>query len=132
MTRHPEPLWDGKNAPRYFISRLTYNNPYNNNGLGDRVLAVFLGEDSYYFYTYDENTKNLNVNKPITFMDIESEWTYVYYSYSHKMRKVIGFVYKGNDIQRVIFDVMHNVPKQLRFILGGNDVITIQYFSLKA
>jgi hypothetical protein len=27
------------------------------------------------------------------------------------LRKVIAFVYKGDDIERVIFDVAHQVPK---------------------
>jgi hypothetical protein len=41
MTRHPAPLYNGKNSPWYFVSRLTRNNPYKNAEMGDRVLAVF-------------------------------------------------------------------------------------------
>lgn len=41
MTRHPAPLVSGKNAPWYFVSRLTRNNPYRNAEMGDRVLAIF-------------------------------------------------------------------------------------------
>ncbi len=67
MTRYPEPLWDGKNAPWYFVSRLTSNNPYKNNEMGDRTLAVFLGEDSYYFATNDINTDNPNVSKDVNY-----------------------------------------------------------------
>lgn len=41
LTRYPVPLYEGKKAPWYFVSRLTKNNPYKNVGLGDRVLAIF-------------------------------------------------------------------------------------------
>ena len=41
MTRHPVPLYSGKSAPWYFVSRLTRNNPYRNGDMGDRVLAIF-------------------------------------------------------------------------------------------
>jgi protein transport protein SEC24 len=90
--------------------------------MGDRVLAIFLGQEGYHFATNDANTKNPNVYKEIPYDDIENEWTYVYYSYSHKLRKVIGFVYKQDGISRVIFDVTHNIPTLLRFVLGGTDV----------
>lgn len=41
LTRYPAPLYSGKNAPWYFVSRMTKNNPYKNVELGDRVLAIF-------------------------------------------------------------------------------------------
>ena len=43
MTRHPTRLVNGKNAPWYFVARLTRNNPYGNISMGDRTLAIFLG-----------------------------------------------------------------------------------------
>jgi hypothetical protein len=41
LTRYPVPMWKGKAAPWYFVSRLTQNNPYGNVNFGDRTLAVF-------------------------------------------------------------------------------------------
>ncbi len=43
LSRHPVPLLPGKNAPWYFVSRLTRNLPYDNINMGDRTLAVWLG-----------------------------------------------------------------------------------------
>jgi hypothetical protein len=43
LSRHPAPMVNGKNQPWYFVSRLTRNNPYDNVGLGDRVLCLWLG-----------------------------------------------------------------------------------------
>ena len=43
LTRHPVPLLNGKNAPWYFVSRLTRNHPYDNVNMGDRTLAIWLG-----------------------------------------------------------------------------------------
>lgn len=41
LTTHPVRLVNGKNAPWYFVSRLTSNNPYDDVGMGDRLLAIW-------------------------------------------------------------------------------------------
>lgn len=41
LTRFPEPMYDGKRDPWYFVSRLTSNENYENNEMGDRLLAIF-------------------------------------------------------------------------------------------
>jgi hypothetical protein len=39
--RHPESLYKGRTDPWYFVARLTNNKKYGDDGMGDRVLAVF-------------------------------------------------------------------------------------------
>lgn len=53
LTRYPEPLYEGIKEAYYFMSRLTSNDPYDNVNMGDRVLAVWLGnkENGYTFVT---------------------------------------------------------------------------------
>ena len=41
LTHFPARLWGGKNAPWYFVARLTFNNPHADIGMGDRVLAIW-------------------------------------------------------------------------------------------
>ena len=41
LTRFPAKLWAGKNAPWYFVARLTINNPFNDIRMGDRILAIW-------------------------------------------------------------------------------------------
>jgi hypothetical protein len=41
LTTHPIRLINGKNAPWYFVARLTLNNPYDDIGMGDRLLAIW-------------------------------------------------------------------------------------------
>jgi hypothetical protein len=53
LMRHPVPLYNGRNAPWYFISRLTQNKNYGNVNFGDRTLAIFLGKTAFYFVTND-------------------------------------------------------------------------------
>jgi hypothetical protein len=43
LTNYPEPLLSGKNAPWYFVSRLTRNNPYKDVEQGDRTLGIWQG-----------------------------------------------------------------------------------------
>lgn len=43
LTTFPERLLYGKNAPWYFVSRLTSNYNYQNVDMGDRLLAVWQG-----------------------------------------------------------------------------------------
>jgi len=53
MTTYPSRLPNGKNAPWYFLSRLTKNNPYNNVDMGDRLLAIWQGTSYYHLTTCD-------------------------------------------------------------------------------
>ena len=41
LTAHPVRLFYGKNAPWYFVSRLTTNKEYENARMGDRALAIW-------------------------------------------------------------------------------------------
>jgi hypothetical protein len=41
LTAYPVRLANGKNAPWYFMSRMTSNKNYGNIGMGDRTLAVW-------------------------------------------------------------------------------------------
>ena len=103
---------------------MTRNNPSGNVELGDRVLALWLGQEGYTFITMDDKTKNPNIFKPIPYEDIEGVWTYVYFSYSGKLNQAVGFIkYGDGEVKKVDFQVTIAQPTFLRFILGGNDVI---------
>jgi hypothetical protein len=41
LTAYPKRLVSGKNADWYFVSRLTINNPHQDVGFGDRLLAIW-------------------------------------------------------------------------------------------
>ena len=41
LTTYPKRLISGKNAPWYFLSRLTYNEKYQDIAMGDRTLAIW-------------------------------------------------------------------------------------------
>jgi hypothetical protein len=41
LTAYPVRMINGKNAPWYFVARLTSNKNYGNIGMGDRLLAVW-------------------------------------------------------------------------------------------
>lgn len=41
LTTYPTRLLNGKDAPWYFVARLTKNNPGDNTGMGDRMLAIW-------------------------------------------------------------------------------------------
>jgi hypothetical protein len=41
LTTYPTRQWSGKNAPFYFVSRLTSNNPNGDKDFGDRILAIW-------------------------------------------------------------------------------------------
>ena len=83
LTLYPKELIKGKDAPWYFISRLTRNKNYENMKLGDRVLALWQGAGYYHFTTYDIDGLKPNVLLNVDYPnDIEGVWTYIYYSYS--------------------------------------------------
>ena len=62
--------------------------------MGDRLLAIWLGQGYYQFATCDYNKNKPNVISNINYPDIEGLWTYVYYSYSDS--KAVGFIKYGN------------------------------------
>lgn len=122
MTRHPNPLFDGLTEPFYFVARLTENVPYKNTNLGDRVLATFFTSNSYHFTTYNSITNEPNVRGDLKFPeDIEGVWTYLYFSYSAKESKGVGFLVFDEEVKQIDFNVGHNIPAQLRLILAGTD-----------
>lgn len=41
LTTYPSRLLNGKNAPWYFVSRLTKNLPVSDGKMGDRMLAIW-------------------------------------------------------------------------------------------
>lgn len=41
LTMYPVKLMSGKNAPWYFLARLTSNIPHADIGMGDRILAIW-------------------------------------------------------------------------------------------
>lgn len=41
LTHYPERLWSGKNAPWYFVSRLSMNEKPGDVAFGDRLLSLF-------------------------------------------------------------------------------------------
>jgi hypothetical protein len=58
----------------------------------------------------------------VPYGDIEGVWTFVYYSYSNKKRKVVGFIryaHKG-ELKKVEFNAAHlPMDTYAKFILGG-------------
>lgn len=61
MIAYPVKLPNGKDAPWYFVSRLTSNKAYSNLENGDRLLAVWLGKGYYHMTTCDSEKKNPNM-----------------------------------------------------------------------
>lgn len=89
--------------------------------MGDRVLAIWHYDTGYTFTTNDKASKNPNVNKNLATGDIEGLWSYVYFSYSGRLRKAVGLVKFGSSgkTDTVIMDVTHDIPTYLRLIVGG-------------
>lgn len=123
MLAYPKLLPTGKSAPWYFVSRLSMNKKDENNQMGDRLLAIWLGKGYYHFTTCDEAKKEPNAVQNVNYpADIDGLWTFVYYSYSAKEKKAIGFIKFGEqEIKKVVFDVQNPSTKYLKFTVGGND-----------
>lgn len=51
---YPKLMPNGKDAPWYFVSRLSANKNDENINMGDRLLAVWLGKGYYHFTTCDQ------------------------------------------------------------------------------
>ncbi|CAD8058815.1 unnamed protein product [Paramecium sonneborni] len=124
LTLYPKKLQNGKTAPWYFVSRLTWNQNYNDLNMGDRVLAIFLGKGFYQFSTCNLISKNTNQEQRVSYPDnIEGVWTFVYYSYNKELGKAIGFIRFGQDKFQQIqhTQVTHQDTKYLKLIIGGTD-----------
>jgi hypothetical protein len=50
---HPIPIYEGIGDNKYFVARVSENNPNHDTELGDRALAVFFGAGGYTLSTYD-------------------------------------------------------------------------------
>ena len=58
--------------------------------------------------------------------DIEGLWTYVYYSYSLRLKKAVGHVKVGTSkLESFSIPATHNSPTFLRMIIGGKHVYYI-------
>ena len=60
LTAYPNRLLQGKNAPWYFMARLTWNKAYDNVRMGDRTLAIWQGAGFYHFTTCNVGNGNVN------------------------------------------------------------------------
>jgi hypothetical protein len=74
---------------------LTTNPKFNDAEMGDRVLAIWHYDNAYHFTTNDKASKNPNVNKNLPTGDIEGLWTYLYFSYSGRLKKSVGLAKFG-------------------------------------
>jgi hypothetical protein len=100
MTRYPVVMPNGKNSPWYTVARLTNKKLYTNVDVGDRVLAVFLGQGFYQFTTNDVVSANPNIFRNVPFVgDIEGQWIYIYYSYTQRKSESVGYIqYSSGDV----------------------------------
>lgn len=95
LTTYPTRQWSGKNAPSYFVARLTSNNPYGDTDFGDRILAIFQAPSGYAHYANHianqpaQQTRSGQVDYP---GDIEGVWTYIYFSYGKIAQRAVSFV----------------------------------------
>ncbi|CAD8193826.1 unnamed protein product [Paramecium pentaurelia] len=120
LTKWPEQQKEGISKPWYFISRLTKNDPYDNISMGDRILAIWLGQSGYTFVTNDVTSQNPNLQKTLSYQDIEGVWTYIHFSY--KQSQAIGILRIEEETRMVVFDAIHEQPNFLRLIIGGSDL----------
>lgn len=89
--------------------------------MGDRVLAIWNHDNGYHFTSNDKASKNPNVNKNLPTGDIEGLWTYLYFSYSGRLKKAVGLAKFGasGKVAQVTMDVTHDIPTYLRLVVGG-------------
>jgi hypothetical protein len=88
--------------------------------LGDRDLAVWLGSGDggiYAFATYSYNdlvgNGNPNVYKNVKYGEDHKKWHFIYFGYSRKERKALGFIqFEGRKEELVFNDVNHFLIRQ--------------------
>lgn len=100
--------------PWHTVIRLCNTKKYEDlAALGNRVLAIWVGKGFYYFTTYDKKTGRPDVVSRANYDDnLEGHWNYIYYSYSMKESKAVGFVVYGEyekKFDKIEFpDMIHN------------------------
>jgi hypothetical protein len=110
----------GKNAPWYIVSRLTKNNPNGDIGLGDRTLGIWQGQGYYHFTTFHVSGQP-NIIQNVDYGDIEGVWTFIYFSYSAKTKRVVGLIrFDGDaDTKRFEIETDHGKVEYLHWKVGG-------------
>jgi hypothetical protein len=123
MLAYPKFMPKGKDAPWYFMSRLTANKNSDNINMGDRLLAIWLGKGFYHFTSCDKPSNQPNVIKNVNYPEnLDGVWTYIYYSYSAEKKKAVAYIKFGDtDIQKVEHQVTHPTTKYVKFSVGGTD-----------
>ena len=54
--------------------------------------------------------------------DIEGLWTFIYYSYSTKEKRAVGFINFGDDVyKKIVHNVVHPKITYLKLTIGGKD-----------
>lgn len=94
MLAYPKFMLKGKDAPWYFVSRLSSNKNTDNVNMGDRLLAIWLGKGFYHFITCDKSEK----------------------------KNAVAYIKFGEiDFKKVEHEVTHPTTKFVRFTVGGTD-----------
>lgn len=109
----------------YLVYRLhTTQNPGNVDKLGDRTLALWMGDNVYAPATYNtaDSTKTVDVNQYSIFnydsLDLAS-WMWTYQCYSRKEKKTFFYAWThGKEIKITLENVVHFVPSYFGFFIG--------------
>ncbi|CAD8104701.1 unnamed protein product [Paramecium sonneborni] len=103
----------------YFISRVSENENYSGNDLGDNKLVVSIQKNSLVLSTYDIKTMNAVVEQRLFFQ--KNQWTYIHFSYQDGV--ATGYIYLDqDDISKIEFHVEHFKLNQAYFKFGGEDL----------
>ena len=131
-------MFQGVGDERYFLARVSENNPNRDTELGDRALAVFFSNLGLTFSTYDKEEENGMVFADVPLNHREGDWGYLYFQYHHAEEKAFAFVqYPEEETIVVEIPASHYEAGYLKFTVGGSDnnyrsfngqISGIQYF----
>jgi hypothetical protein len=109
----------------YLIYRLhTNQNPSNAEQLGDRTLALWIGDGVYHPSTYhtadDVKAPNTNLYSLFNYNDVDlASWMWTYQCYSRKEKKYFFYSWThGVETKIVKENVVHFVPSYFGFYMG--------------
>jgi hypothetical protein len=74
------------------MARVTLNQKYNDEQVGDKLLFVTQEATSFRFYS-DDQRADKPAKKSLSYQDIEGQWTYIYFSHHTKLQKSTGFLF---------------------------------------